>query len=339
MSVLRSAGAKFVVFAVLMIILTSFLFLVFADPRTGPATGYSAVFDNVSDLRPGNTVRVAGVRVGTVSDISLGDDHHVTVAFTVANNVHLTTGTRVAVKYLNLVGDRYLALLDGPGSTRLLPAGSVIPLDRTAPALDLDLLLSGLKPVIRGLNARQVNDLSSSLLQIMQGQGGTLNSLLSKTSSFTSALADNHQVVEQLIDNLKVVLTTLSNDGDKFSNTIDRVERLMTELHQQRDTIGTAIDSLSNGTATIADLLNQARAPLAGTIRELARLAPNLDQEKDRLDYALTRAPENFRKLARVGSYGNWIQYYLCDATLRVNDPQGRVLVLPIIHQNSGRCQ
>lgn len=339
MSIHRAAGVKFMIFAVVMIILTGFLFMVFANPQTGPSTSYSAVFDNVSDLRPGSTVRVAGVRVGTVSDVALGGDHHVTVGFDVANNVRLTTGTRAAVRYLNLVGDRYLALLDGPGSTRLLPAGSVIPLDRTAPALDLDLLLSGLKPVIRGLNARQVNDLSSSLLQIMQGQEGTLNSLLSKTSSFTSALADNNQVVEQLIDNLKVVLATLSKDGDKFSATVDRVERLITELNQQRNTIGTAIDSLSNGTTTIADLLNQARAPLAGTIGQLARLAPNLDKEKDRLDYAFTRAPENYRKLARVGSYGNWIQYYLCDATLRVNDPQGRVLVLPIIHQNAGRCQ
>jgi phospholipid/cholesterol/gamma-HCH transport system substrate-binding protein len=340
MSVLRSATAvKFAIFVTVMAVLTGFLFLVFANTRTGATTGYSAVFDNVSDLRAGDTVRVAGVRVGTVSDMRLGADKRVTVAFDADQNVKLTAGTRVAVRYLNLVGDRYLELIDGPGSTRLLAPGSVIPVDRTSPALDLDLLLGGLKPVIQGLNAQQVNALTSSLLQIMQGQEGTLNSLLSKTSSFTSALADNDQVIEQLIDNLKVALGTLATDGDKFSATVDRLERVVTELSQQRDTVGSAIDSLANGTASIADLLTQARPPLAGTIAQLARLAPNLDQEKDRLDYAIGRAPENFRKLARVGAYGNWIQYYLCDATIRLNDPQGRVLVLPFMKQNYGRCQ
>ena len=95
-------------------------------------------------------------------------------------------------------------------------------MDRTAPALDLDLLLGGLKPVIQGLNPQDVNALTNSLVQILQGQGGTLDSLLSKTSSFTNSLADNSQVVEQLIDNLRHVVGTLSKDGDEFSGAIDR---------------------------------------------------------------------------------------------------------------------
>ena len=115
-----------------------------------------------------------------------------------------------------------------PGSTKILPAGSQIPIDRTAPALDLDLLLGGLKPVIQGLNPQDVNALTASLVQILQGQGGTLESLFSKTSSFTNALADNNQVIEQLIDNLNTALDTLSKDGDQFSGAIDELEQLVT---------------------------------------------------------------------------------------------------------------
>ena len=118
------------------------------------------------------------------------------------------------VRYLNLVGDRYLELADGPGSTKILPPGSQIPVDNTAGALDLDLLLGGLKPVIQGLNPQDVNALSQALVQIFQGQGGTLESLLSKTSSFSNALADNSQVVQDLIDNLNTVVDTLAKDGD-----------------------------------------------------------------------------------------------------------------------------
>ena len=88
-------------------------------------------------------------------------------------------------------------------AAKILPVGAQIPVDRTAPALDLDLLLGGLKPVIQGLNPQDVNALTTSLVQILQGQGGTLESLFSKTSSFSNSLADNNQVIEQLIDELR----------------------------------------------------------------------------------------------------------------------------------------
>ncbi len=329
---------KFGVFAVVMTVLSVLLFMVFGQVRTGSTTSYSAVFKDVSSLRPGETVRVAGVRVGTVSDVKLGTDSLVTVTFDADDTLRLTTGTHAAVRYLNLVGDHYLELTDSPGSTRFLPPGSVIPADRTAAALDLDLLLGGLKPVIRGLNPKDVNMLTSSLLQILQGQEGTLNSLLSKTSSFTSALADNSQVIEQLIDNLRQVLATVGEDGDKLSAAIDRLERLVSGLAQERDPIGAAVVALDNATASVAGLLIDARPPLAGTVDQLDRLSTDLVGDLPQLDTALARAPENFRKLVRTGSYGGWIQYYLCDLTLRLNDPSGRVLVVPVVRQTYGRC-
>jgi phospholipid/cholesterol/gamma-HCH transport system substrate-binding protein len=327
---------KFGAFAVVMLMLSAFLILVFGQYRTGSTAGYDAVFADASGLRSGDTVRVAGVRVGTVRGVSLRADHRVRVAFDADRGVALTTGSRASVRYLNLVGDRYLELTEGPGPLR--HEGSEIPIEQTEPALDLDLLLGGLKPVVQGLNAKDVNAFTWSLLQIVQGREGTLDSLLSRTASFTAALAGNSQVVQQLIDNLKSVMATLAQQGGQFGQTIDRLEQLVTQLAQHRDPIGEAIEALDNGTATVADLLTQARPPLAGSVAQLARLAPAIDQDKDRLDGALQRAPENFRKLVRIGTYGNWVQYYICSITVRVSDPSGEVIVLPAVKQDTGRC-
>jgi phospholipid/cholesterol/gamma-HCH transport system substrate-binding protein len=334
----RSTFLKFAAFAVVMAVLTAFLFLIFGQYRTGATNGYSAVFADASRIKSGDSVRVAGIRVGTVNRVSLRPDKTVVVTFDTDRSVVLTTGTKAAVRYLNLVGDRYLELLDGPGSTRLLPAGSQIPPDRTEPALDLDLLLGGLKPVIQGLNPQDVNALTNSLIQVFQGQDATLESLLSKTSSFSNTLADNGKVVEQLIDNLNTVMATLSKDGDKFSGAIDGLEKLIAGLSQDRDPIGAAIESLDNGTASIADLLANARPPLAGTVDQLNRVAPLLDQDKDRIDLALQKAPENYRKLVRLGSYGSWFPYYLCGISFRASDLQGRTVVFPWVKQEGGRC-
>ncbi len=334
----RATLIKFGIFAVVMAVLTAFLFFIFGQYRTGSTTGYSAVFTDVSRLKPGQSVRVAGVRVGTVDSVSLQPDKKVVVKFDADRNIVLTEGTKAAVRYLNLVGDRYLELVDGPGSTTRLPDGCQIPVDRTAPALDLDLLLGGLKPLIHGLNPQDVNALSSALLQVFQGEGGTLQSLFSKTTSFSNALADNDQTVQQLIDNLNIVVGTVSKDGTQFSGAIDRLEKLVSGLSDDRDTIGSAIDALDRGTASLADLLASARPPLSGTIAQLNRLAPILDGDKDRLDAAIAKAPKNYRKLIRLGVNGATIPYYLCEFGLRGTDLSGKTVRSNIFRSDAGRC-
>jgi phospholipid/cholesterol/gamma-HCH transport system substrate-binding protein len=321
-----------------MVLLTAALFAIFGQYRTGSANGYSAVFSDVSSLKTGDSVRVAGIRVGTVNNVALQSDNTVLVNFAADQNVKLTTGTKVAVRYLNLVGDRYLELVDSPGSTRIQAPGTRIPSDRTEPALDLDLLLGGLKPVIQGLNPQDVNALTGSLIQILQGQSGNVESLFSRTASFTGALADNGQTVQQLIDNLNEVVATVAKDGDKFSGAVERLEELITGLSQERDPIGAAIASLDNGTASLADLLTQARPPLAGTVDQLSRVAPLLDKDKALLDISIQKAPQNYRKLVRIGAYGSFLNQYLCGLSVRVTDLQGRTAYFPWIIQNTARC-
>ena len=329
---------KFGVFVVVMITLTGLLFLTFGQFRSGDTNSYSAIFADASRLKSGDTVRAAGIRVGTVTKVAASGDDRVLVKFVADRAVVLTAGTTAAVRYLNLVGDRYLELVDGPGSTGLLPPGSQIPLELTAPALDLDLLLGGLKPVIQGLNPQDVNALTASLLQIFQGQGDTMASLLSKTSSFTNAMGDNGTLIQQVIDNLNTVVGTLDQSGGQFSATLDRLERLISDLSTHRAPIGEAIDALDRGTASLTDVLSQARRPLKGSVDQLARVAPLLDSDKGRLDTALQKAPENYRKLIRLGAYGSFVNYYICGIQLRVSDLQGRTAVFPWFKQDEGRC-
>mgnify|MGYP002715482188 FL=1 len=102
----KSMIVKFGVFATVMAVLTVFLFFTFGQYRTGSTNGYSAVFTNASRLATGDTVRVAGIRVGTVTGVSLQSDDQVLVEFDADQKVKLTTGTKAAIRYLNLTGDR-----------------------------------------------------------------------------------------------------------------------------------------------------------------------------------------------------------------------------------------
>ncbi len=338
-----STLVKFGVFAVVMVVLTAFLFLTFSNYRSGSTSGYSAVFADASRLKDGDTVRVAGVRVGTVNSVDLQPDKSVLVKFDADRDIVLTTGTQAAVRYLNLTGDRYLDLVDGPGSTRVLPAGSQIPKDRTQGALDLDLLLGGLRPVIQGgLNPQDVNALTASLINILQGgQGGdTLDSLLGKTTSFFECVG-RQQSNRRAADRQPQGRRRHAGQGRRQVLRSHRQAREAdhrtvpgSRAHRYRDHSAGQRNSVAHQSSQPGP-----RPPLKGDIEQLNRLAPLLDDHKIVFDRGLQRGPDNYRKMARLGAYGSWIMYYICGLSIRVTDLQGRTGgVFPMIKQESGRC-
>ena len=81
------------------------------------------------------------------------------------------------------------------------------------------------------------------------------------------------------------------------------------------------------------------RPALAGTVDELNRMAPLLDDHQIVLERSLQRGPENYRKLVRIGSYGSFVNYYICSLAVRVTDLQGRTANFPVFKQDGGRCE
>src|SRR3978361_1309009 len=217
------AIARVVVFTVVSLAFVFILVTVFGQFRFDARTSYSAVFSNVSGLKGGNFVRSAGVEVGKVSHLKLNKDGTVHVEFAIDRGLTLTEGTKASVRYENLIGDRYLALEDGPGPPRRLPQNATIPLARTSPALDVDALIGGFRPLFRALDPDQVNALSGSLLKVFQGQGGTISSVLAQTSVRTTTLAGRDQLIGEVINNLNTVLGTFAARDDQFSNGLDKL--------------------------------------------------------------------------------------------------------------------
>ena len=121
----------------------------------------------------GQVVRFAGVPVGSVQKVKLNPDNSVDVTFDVNSRYQLYTSTRAVVRYQNLVGDRYLEITSGPGELRKLPPGSTIVRQNTQPALDLDALLGGLKPVLKGLDGNKVNEVSNAVIELTRARSST----------------------------------------------------------------------------------------------------------------------------------------------------------------------
>ena len=151
-------------------------------------------------------------------------------------------------------------------SDKRLPAGGTIPLERTEPALDLDALIGGFRPLFRALDPDKVNNIAQSIITVFQGQGGTINDILDQTASLTSALADRDQAIGEVIKNLNTVLDTTVKHQQQFDETGQNFEMLITGLKNREDPIATSVANISDAAGTIADLLADNRPLLQSTV-------------------------------------------------------------------------
>ena len=329
------AGIKLGVFTVVSVLVTGLLAAIMGNIGFGSGTEYQAVFSTASMIEKGDDVRVAGVSVGEVKKVEHYNRNNALVTFRVKSDLPLTTASRAEVRFLNLVGDRYLALEEGAAQdAKRLEAGDTIPIDQTSPALDLTTLFNGFKPLFQALTPEQVNELSMNLVQVLQGEGGTIQGLLQKTASLTSTLADRDQLIGEVIDNLNTTLATVDSRSQQVTELVVELKGWLSDLADDRELIGSSLDNISQLTVEVADLLRGARPVLKSDIANLRRLATLLNKKQNQqvIKELFDRLPESMTDQTRTGTYGSWYSYYVCGFSGEIKLPAG-LGDLPVIKQ------
>jgi phospholipid/cholesterol/gamma-HCH transport system substrate-binding protein len=327
---------KLTVFIVITSIFTAVLVALIGNISIGSTRDFKAEFVDATGVVKGDDIRIAGVKVGTVKKVEIVDRTRAMVTFSVDSDAPVTEATAAQIKYRNLVGQRYISLSQQVGPTTPMGAGDTIPVSRTSPALDLTVLFNGFKPLFEALSPADLNQLSFEIVQVFQGEGGTLESLLGHTASVTSALASRDQVIGQLIDNLNEVLAHIGDRDDQLSDLIVSFRNLVGGLTQDRQAILSSLDSISQLSVQTASLIAGIRPSFVSDIAHLRAVAKTLDDNKAEINRALQVLPIKLTKVGRTATYGSWFNFYLCQFT-------GRVVVanqaIPVDYQtNSTRC-
>ncbi|HVM27301.1 MAG TPA: MCE family protein [Mycobacteriales bacterium] len=307
-----AALVKLVVFMVVTSFLTFTLAATIGNLSFGGSTKYSAVFSDATGLLPGNDIRIAGVRVGSVDGIELEGNNLARVDFSLDEGREIPESAIARLRFRNLVGERYIAITEGPGSARPLQAGATLPLAQTRNALDLTVLFNGFRPLFVALEPETVNQAAFEIVQTLQGEGGTVESLVARTASLTSTLADRDAVIGRVIDNLTLVLATLDDRGSQLSDLIVQLRRLSAGFAEDREAIGASLDGISDLTSATAQLLVDIREPLRDDIRELGELAGTLNEHSEEVDGVLQRLPGKLNRIVGTATYGSWFNFYLC---------------------------
>jgi phospholipid/cholesterol/gamma-HCH transport system substrate-binding protein len=327
---------KLLVFVLVTSLATGVLIVTIGGLNFSSSRTYKAIFEDATGVLKGDDIRVAGVKVGSVEGVEVTDRTRALVTFKVDESTVLTEATHATIKYRNLVGQRYIALTQEVGSSQRLGDGDEIPISRTAPALDLTVLFNGFKPLFQALSPADINQLSYEIVQVFQGEGGTLESLLGHTASVTNTLAQRDQVISQLIDNLNEVLDHLGDRDKQLNQLITTFSTFVKGLKGDRQAILGSLDQISDLSVETAGLVKGIRSPLVSDIKQLRRLTSNVQANKGELDRALQVLPIKLEKIGRTATYGSWFNFYLCQFQGKVKLPG---ITVPVTYNTgSARC-
>jgi phospholipid/cholesterol/gamma-HCH transport system substrate-binding protein len=317
-----AALVKLIIFMIVTSFLTFTLAATIGNLSFGGKTNYSATFSDVTGLLPGNDVRIAGVRIGSVDGVHLEDNNLARVDFSLDEGREIPESAIARLRFRNLVGERYIAITEGPGSARPLEEGATLPLAQTRNALDLTVLFNGFRPLFQALEPGAVNQVAFEIVQTLQGEGGTVESLAARTASLTNTLADRDEVIGRVIENLGLVLATVDDRGSLLGDLIIQLERLSAGFAEDREAIGASLDGISDLSTATAQLLVDIREPLTADIAELGDLARLLNENSEEVDGVLQRLPTKLDRIIGTATYGSWFNFYLCGAkgTLSIGD-------------------
>lgn len=309
------------------------------DAVDGTSSEYRAKFADVSGLGVGDDVRIAGVQVGKVTGLEVDSSSPTTalVTFTVRDDQPLLSNATLVMRYQNLLGQRYLSLVQPEQHGTRMPAGSTVPLTRTSPGFDLTQLLNGFRPLFDVLQPADVNKLSESVIKVLQGEGGTVAQLLNQTAQLTNFLADRDQLFGAVFDNLTPVLVDLAGQGDELRATVRDLAAFMEGLADERKTFGQSIQSMSKTVDTSEKLLKDIRGPLATNVQKSKALLEMYASEKQRFGDSISAMGGVMDSLGRVMSYRNALTFYFCAVDIKAGTVTVETSTLPLAY--SEVCQ
>ncbi|MCX4096485.1 MCE family protein [Nocardia sp. alder85J] len=315
---IRKPLIGFGLFAIVSVLVIAVVWNTLARSVSGATSSYSATFTDVLGLRVNDDVRMAGVRVGKVEKIELGHDAKAgrtvaKVTFVVQRDQTLYGTTKALVRYQNLIGQRYLALDPGDKgpATPLHDKGS-IPIDHTEPSFDISGLLNGFQPLFQVLNPQQVNDLSTTLIQALQGDGVSLSAFITQAAALATDFQRRDAILTDVITNLSGVMAGLAKRGDELETLVTQTRALIGGLYEQGQSLQQSTVQIADATGALVTMVGGIRSKLADTQNATTDALTLLLANGAKLDQAAIDLPSILSDAGRFTSEGAYANAYIC---------------------------
>ena len=285
-------------------------------PLIGGGTGYAAAFRDASGLVPGNEVRVAGVKVGKVTAVTLrrdGREHQATyvrVEFRVDDDsVRLGTATAATIRIKTVLGQKYLALAPAGGGR--LAAGAQIPLDRTASPFDVMQAVNGLADTLQHIDTDQLAQAFTVLSQAFADTPASVRTSFAGLSRVSQSIADRDGELRDLLTHARGVSGVLAERDTEFQKLVADGSQLLTEVIARRDAIHNLLVTSNQLAVQISGLVADNRNQLGPALAQLRGVVANLQQNRDNLSATVQNMAPFINAFTNVLGSGRWFDSYL----------------------------
>ncbi|OBF28485.1 MCE family protein, partial [Mycobacterium sp. ACS4331] len=256
----------------------------------------TAIFPSAHGIYPGDDVRVAGVKVGTVTDISPAGTT-VTVTLKVDHGVRVPADARAVIVAQNLVSSRFVQLAPGYTGGPLMADGTVIPDDRTAVPVEWDEVKEQLNRLATDLGPTLTDGSSSigrfidSAANAMSGNGDKLRNTLAQLSKVGRVLAEGSGDITEIIRNLNTFVAVLRDSNQQIVQFQDRLASLSSVLDGGRSDLDAALTNLNEAVVEVQRFVANTRDKAAEQVTRLGNVTQNLVDHRDDLEQVLHVSP------------------------------------------------
>jgi phospholipid/cholesterol/gamma-HCH transport system substrate-binding protein len=300
---------KVVIAIVGLLVLALAFFVTFqadALPVIGGGKVQKAYFAEAGGLKKGNEVRVAGVKVGKVTDIKLDGDK-VLVSFRV-KGVTLGDQTGAAIEVKTLLGRKYLAL--DPAGTK--PLRGPIPEDHTTTPYDVNAALSDLSTDIGQIDTAQLEKSLDTLSDAFKDTPASVRSMVSGLTALSKTISSRDTQLAQLFEKTNSVSKTIANRDAELAQIVEDGNQLLTELAARRDAVKEMLDGTAKLGTQVEGLIKDNQAQLTPALQKLDKVSEILQNNQDNLDAAVKKIGPYYRMLTSAMGNGRWVDAYLC---------------------------
>ncbi|WP_019928253.1 MCE family protein [Nocardia sp. BMG111209] len=315
-----------VVFLIVSAVLSWTVVVTLERGVAGGTSKYSALFSDVSGLRVGDDVRMAGVRVGRVESVGLTGTV-ARVGFRVQNDQVLYGDSTVSVTYQNLIGQRYLGIArSGQGDLAALRPSAEIPIERTEPSFDISKLLNGFEPLFGTLDHRAVDNISGALIKALQGDNGAITTLIAETTQLAETFAGPDEVLGQVITNLTTVVDNLAKQSGNLTTVIQQTRTVFEGLDTNRRALFDSVDQISQVVGRASEIIAADRPALGDFINREPGFTQHFIDNKKKFEFMGDNLPLVLKGMARMTQDGAYVEAYACDVQLSLTPGLGPLI-------------
>ena len=271
-------------------------------------TTYQANFSEAAGLMPDNEVRVAGVKVGTVSSVELEGDH-VAVKFRVEDE-WVGNNTTAAIKIKTLLGQKYLAL--DPRGNREQDPDQPIPMSRTMAPYDVIEAFSGLQKTVGSIDSQQLAQSFRTMSDTFSNTPDDVRGALNGLSALSQTIASRDQQLKELLANTANVSRTVADRNAEFEKLLADGNLLLQEIRNRREQVSSLLNGTRALSAQLSGLVDDNSAQLGPTLEQLNRVTAMLQRNQDNLSRSIEAFGPFTRLFANVLGTGRWFDTYIC---------------------------